>query len=140
MIWREHDHSNQHVKFDADRRGQPVPGCAGQLKQVMFNLVRNPAQAISHKDGLITIRSYSAEGFVVLDVEDNGYGMTTMVKEKLFDATFTTKPEGSWIGLNCARSIIEKRHGRISVQSQPWFGSIFKISIPAFDQMEASGD
>ena len=70
--------------------------------------------------------------YVSLEVRDTGVGMDDEVKTHLFEPFFTTKPagEGTGLGLDIVRKIIEKHGGRIAVDSEPGRGSVFTVSLP----------
>ncbi|HET9657764.1 MAG TPA: ATP-binding protein [Kineosporiaceae bacterium] len=109
------------------------------LKQVFLNLVVNAAHAIADRQktlpgrGRITIASTVDDDHVVIDVTDDGCGMTEDVAEHAFEPFFTTKEvgRGTGQGLALARSIVvEGHHGTITLQSQPMRGATFRIRIP----------
>jgi signal transduction histidine kinase/ligand-binding sensor domain-containing protein len=102
-----------------------------QLNQVWTNLIHNALQAMKHKGRLkISIRKCDHEALV--SFEDNGCGIPAELKGRIFEAFFTTKPigEGSGLGLDIVRKIIEKHQGRIEVQSEVGVGTTFLVYIP----------
>ncbi|MFH0754737.1 MAG: ATP-binding protein [Candidatus Omnitrophota bacterium] len=103
-----------------------------QLSQVFINLLVNAAQAIQEK-GTITIKTTHLSNEVLIEVADNGSGMTEDVLTHLFEPFFTTKPPGmgTGLGLSISYSIIEKHKGTISVKSTLGQGTVFSIKIPA---------
>jgi signal transduction histidine kinase len=123
---------------------------AGQLQQIIVNLVTNARQAIGTALGTITInlsgasqRSNRRQGgdFVCIRVVDTGCGMDAETRERIFDPFFTTKSvgEGTGLGLSVVHGIIADHGGRIEVKSQPGEGTEFTILLPAA-QFEASVD
>jgi PAS domain S-box-containing protein len=114
---------------------------AGEINQVLLNLVVNAAHAIEEaKRGgqgkiLVTTRRFDDE-HVEIAVEDNGVGMTKAVMEQIFDPFFTTKRigKGTGQGLSICRDVIMAKHGgRISVDSTPGAGSRFSVILPIGD-------
>lgn len=111
---------------------------AGQLNQVFMNLLSNAIDAldeVSHRIGCITIRTTmnADNSSVIIQIADNGSGMTENVLAKLFDPFFTTKPpgKGTGLGLSISYQIVVERHGGIlKCDSIPDKGTDFWIEIP----------
>jgi signal transduction histidine kinase len=105
-----------------------------QIQQVFLNLILNAAEAMgSAVDGarLIKIRSDIQDTFgILVTVEDSGPGIDTKDLERIFDAFFTTKPNGMGMGLSICRSIIETHDGRLWASHGITCGSIFNITLP----------
>jgi predicted ATPase/signal transduction histidine kinase/tRNA A-37 threonylcarbamoyl transferase component Bud32 len=114
----------------------------GQLNQVFMNLLANAIDALEESNqgknyhqinNQITIRTACVDEWVTISITDNGLGMTQEVKEKLFDAFFTTKPEGQGTGLGLSISyqiVTEKHGGSLNCISSPGEGATFVIKIP----------
>jgi CheY-like chemotaxis protein/anti-sigma regulatory factor (Ser/Thr protein kinase) len=105
---------------------------AGQLEQVIVNLVVNARDAVEGK-GRIGIETEVAGGEVLLRVHDDGYGMDEATLGQAFEPFFTTKPSGSGTGLGLATvlGIVEQSGGRIDVRSAPGEGTTVEIALPA---------
>ncbi|HQU74495.1 MAG: PAS domain-containing protein [Calditrichaeota bacterium] len=89
------------------------------LEQVLINLVKNAAEAIGEKPGEIRLAGFLDDyGRVILQVRDNGPGIPPRVREQMFIPFFTTKPEGSGIGLSLCRQIIRQHAGSITAISR----------------------
>jgi PAS domain S-box-containing protein len=104
-----------------------------QLRQVTMNLIINGIEAVKQVDGMreIIIRSgRSANGQVLVSVTDTGAGVSPQLAERIFDAFFTTKPQGTGMGLRICRSIIESHGGRIWAASNEGAGATFSFSLP----------
>jgi two-component system, NtrC family, sensor kinase len=88
----------------------------------------------THESPQIWIRTQALPNQqILIQIKDNGSGMTEAVQQKLFDPFFTTKPVGQGTGLGLAISykiIVEKHHGVLNCQSTPGQGSAFRIQIP----------
>jgi PAS domain S-box-containing protein len=112
----------------------PVTGDRVQLQQVILNLLRNAADAMSGVDDRprkLVIRTERDEGDRVrLTVQDTGVGFEPQAAGRLFEAFYTTKSGGMGIGLSVSRSIIESHHGRLWAAPNDGPGATFSFSIP----------
>ena len=116
----------------------------GQLGQIIQNLVINAVQAMP-TGGVVTISAENVElgaggvdspplppgRYVHLSVADNGTGIARELLSKIFDPYFTTKAQGSGLGLATAYSIIRKHEGHILAESEPGKGTTFRFWLPA---------
>ena len=102
------------------------------LNQVWTNLIYNSLQAMDYK-GVLTIETHQQETNIVLKFTDNGKGISPEVLPKIFQPFFTTKSagEGSGLGLDIVRKIVEKHEGTIAVESVPGQTS-FTVSLPIY--------
>jgi signal transduction histidine kinase len=105
-----------------------------QLQQVMLNLIINAVEALS---GLtegpreLLISTGKAEmGGVLVTVRDSGPGPAPAALERLFEAFYTTKPNGLGMGLSICRSIIEAHHGRLWATANSPDGAVFQFTLP----------
>jgi signal transduction histidine kinase len=106
-----------------------------QINQVILNIVSNAAQAMeagTNKHGQISISTRSDGDGVLLEIADNGKGMSEEVQAKIFEPFFTTKDvgEGTGLGLAICDKIIRGHDGTLSVQSQVGVGTVFTIRLP----------
>ncbi len=102
-----------------------------QLQQVLMNLMLNGIEAMSDTTGELRIGSQSIEdGQVLVSVADTGVGLGTEKADEIFDAFFTTKPQGTGMGLAITRSIIEAHGGRVWATANSGRGTTFKFSLP----------
>ncbi len=105
-----------------------------QLQQVLFNLVMNAADAMSHLDArqrLLTVTSsVDDRGAVIVSVQDNGSGISEDIAPRIFDAFFTTKSTGMGMGLAICRSIVEAHGGTLSAAPGEPRGTVFVFSLP----------
>ena len=112
------------------------PVCAidpEQFQQVILNLLHNATQAMP-EGGAIDIQVYTPEekevSQAIVCIRDQGIGMSPEVQDKLFTPFFTTKEDGTGLGLVTSKKIIEAHDGHIRVESQPGSGTSFFISLP----------
>jgi two-component system, NtrC family, nitrogen regulation sensor histidine kinase NtrY len=106
---------------------------AAQIEQVLINLVRNALDALT---GIaaprIVIRSArAARDEILLQVIDNGSGIAAEHLDSIFVPFFTTKRQGTGVGLAVSRQLVQLNGGLISVRSQPGEGSSFTLKFPA---------
>lgn len=115
---------------DISLQNEKILGDHDQLMQVLINLVTNAIQALDNTETpSICIGGKMAKGKINIWVSDNGCGMDQDTLENVFIPFFTTKKQGSGIGLSLSRRIIMKHQGQISVSSQPGKGSTFRIVL-----------
>ena len=107
-----------------------VPADADQLIQAMLNLVINALQAVDRR-GRIELGARAEGDGVVLDVRDTGPGVAVGNLESIFEPYFTTKAEGSGLGLWIAQQIIAAHGGTIRVANAPNGGAVFSVHLPA---------
>jgi PAS domain S-box-containing protein len=119
----------------------PVHGDRAQLRQVVLNLVTNAIQAMSGvapgiRDLGIDVRRSELDGMpgVLVAVADTGVGFEPTQVARLFDAFYTTKPDGLGMGLAISRSIIEAFGGRLWASSTPGRGATFHFLLPVSAQ------
>jgi signal transduction histidine kinase/CheY-like chemotaxis protein len=108
---------------------------AGQIQQVLYNLLNNAADAMGKRKGeggTITIKTNSSEKEKAVEiwVKDTGRGMTPEQVENIFTAGYTTKQSGHGMGLSICRKIIAHHGGTIRVESELNKGTTFKIMLP----------
>jgi signal transduction histidine kinase len=126
-----HDQSIE-LSLELDASNPRLRGDAGQLGQVLLNLVSNARTAMP-KGGQLRVATRKENGQVLLTVADSGKGIAPGIKERIFEPFFTTKDEWSNVGLGLSVSfrIVEEHGGRISVESEPERGATFTVSVPA---------
>jgi signal transduction histidine kinase/CheY-like chemotaxis protein len=102
-----------------------------QLQQVLMNLMRNGIEAMRETGGELTIASKrTAHGQLVISVSDSGIGLPVGEAERIFDAFFTTKTQGTGMGLSISRRIIESHGGRLWASPNGTRGAIFQFTLP----------
>ena len=126
----------------------PVEADAGQIQQLVMNLVTNGSDAIGDRDGVITLttgvmdadrayleRTYFDDGlpegrYVYVEVNDDGCGMDEDTKDRIFDPFFTTKATGRGLGLAAALGIVHGHRGAMKLDTRPGRGSSFRVLFP----------
>ncbi|MGB4594223.1 MAG: ATP-binding protein [Coriobacteriia bacterium] len=114
----------------------PVRADADQLKQVFVNLISNAVQAMDESGGTITVRSRADEGFVAVTVADTGPGIEPDELKKIFDPFYSTRDEGTGLGLTMVHRILDEHDGHIEVASEPGTGTSFTVSLPVAQMNE----
>ncbi len=108
-----------------------VVGDHVQLQQVFMNLMLNAIEAMKDTCGELTIESQlTQEGGLLISVIDTGVGLPAENADRIFDAFYTTKPEGSGMGLAISRSIIESHGGRLWAETNSGRGATFRFTLP----------
>ena len=133
------------VRSELQRRGVSIrteladdlPRLSGnhaQLRQVLLNLIMNAADAMASvmdRARVLDVGSAHPEHHdVVVTVQDTGTGITEEDRSRIFEAFFTTKPEGMGMGLSICRSIVEAHGGRITALRANPHGSVFQVVLP----------
>ncbi len=122
----------------------PILGDKGQVQQILINLVVNAAEACGDDTGRIEVRTgetsvstqqsprfgIPAGRYALLQVEDNGAGMSEAVRSQVFDPFFTTKFAGRGLGLAAVFGIVQAHGGQIHVESEWGRGTTFKVYLP----------
>lgn len=112
----------------------PIYGDAQMLQQVFVNLILNAVDILPRK-GKIFINTYKSreEDYVVVEVKDNGPGITEHILPRVFEPFFTTKSikKGTGLGLSVSKGIVNKLGGYIKAESKPGEGASFKVFLPA---------
>jgi signal transduction histidine kinase len=100
------------------------------MKQALLNVVLNGVQAMS-EGGRLTISAHSEGEMVVAEILDRGSGIPSDVQDKIFELYFTTKKEGSGIGLAQTYQILQWHNGSVEFESAEGEGTVFRFCIPS---------
>lgn len=104
------------------------------IEQIVINLATNAGQAMP-RGGVLQIRTseeaIDGELFVVLAIADTGPGMDDITRSRLFEPYYTTKSSGTGLGLATVRELVQQAGGRITLDSLPGLGSVFRVFFPA---------
>ena len=117
LVAHELSRRQVHVQRDLAPDLPKVAWDPGRMVQVLSNLLVNSAQAIGH-GGRVVIRGRRDNGWLRLEVQDDGAGIPAEHRTRVFDPFFTTKPEGTGLGLSISHGIVNEHGGRIEVASR----------------------
>ncbi|MFC1673238.1 ATP-binding protein [Pseudomonadota bacterium] len=141
---KQYDFKNITLKRDLPPGVPDVPCVRSEIQQVLLNLLTNAAHAfqaggVKPENPELTVRVAQDGDMVLIEVADNGPGMTDAVAARVFEPFFTTKPpgKGTGLGLSVAYYIInDEHHGRMEVETAPGHGATFKIWLPLKQEQE----
>ena len=101
-----------------------------QVELILINLIKNAIEALSTtKNGLVQLKAFYSTDGTIIQVEDNGAGISGEIIEDIFVPFYTTKKNGSGIGLSLSKQIMQNHNGTISVNSAPNKGSEFTLKF-----------
>ena len=124
------------LAVDVDPELPVIQAIAGQLEQVLINLITNAVHAVEGKGdkaGRVVVRAQvESPSTILVEVADSGPGITPEDREKIFEPFFTTKPDGkgTGLGLPIVRNIVEQHRGEISVARSDLGGAAFRVILP----------
>lgn len=126
---------NISVTCELDPEVMPVLADAGQMQQVVLNLVLNAEQSIglNRGTGIIRIRTRNGDDHhITLEVADDGPGVPAAIAARIFDPFFTTKPAGAGtgLGLSIITGIVQAHGGFIHLVNRPGSGAVFQVGLP----------
>mgnify|MGYP000989550123 CR=1 FL=1 len=128
------DKSRGDVRLESELPDEPLWLTAdpGQLRQVLWNLCRNAAEAASGASGgaAVTVRARGDTIGATIEVEDNGPGIAAEHLPRIFDPFFTTKMRGTGLGLATSHAIVTEHGGTLDVRSEPGRGTRFVVRLP----------
>jgi C4-dicarboxylate-specific signal transduction histidine kinase len=101
-----------------------------QLQQVFMNLMLNAIEAMMNSGGELTVKSHLQDGQLQFSVSHTGVGLPADKMDEIFSAFFTTKPQGSGMGLAISRSIVESHGGRLWASANSEAGATFHFTLP----------
>ncbi len=101
-----------------------------QLQQVFMNLMLNAIEAMKDSGGELTVKSQLQDGQLQFSVSDTGVGLPMEKMDQIFSAFFTTKPQGSGMGLAISRSIVESHGGQLWASANSGGGATFHFTLP----------
>jgi signal transduction histidine kinase len=138
LLLTEKDLSKHHIKVETRFHSRPrIPVVAGQIEQILLNLIINARQAMARGGWLrIEVRENARTQMGEIRVSDTGAGIPIDQLRLIFEPFFTTKePDehghgGTGLGLSVCRQIIEQHQGRIRVESKVGKGSTFTVKLP----------
>lgn len=102
-----------------------------EIAQILLNLIFNAGEAVGHDHGRIILRTLDAGPEVIVEVTDNGVGIPQDQHINVFTPFFTTKPQGTGLGLSVSRSIAKDHGGDLAFESAAGKGTTFRLTLPA---------
>ena len=128
-------HSLRSADITVERTYRDIPlvlGIDTQLTQVFVNLFTNSWHAMTQAGGTLSIRTRAEDGWVIVEVADDGHGIEQHVLPHIFDSYFTTKPrgQGAGLGLSIVRQILNDHGGQIRADTREPRGTVFYIELP----------
>jgi signal transduction histidine kinase len=122
--------SKKGVALDVDLRGPEVASVDGfQLKQAILNLVLNALQA-TPAGGHVVVGTSGDKRRLLVAVSDDGEGMSAEAKKNAFTPFFTTREEGTGLGLPLVRRVVEQHGGSVEIASAPGAGTTVTLTFP----------
>lgn len=132
MIMLKHKFKKKNIRVDKqfDKSMPKIMAHPGELNQIWTNIIDNAIDAMD-KNGMLTVKTFLDHEYVCVHIQDNGPGIPTELVNRIFEPFFTTKGvgEGTGMGLDIVRRIIEQHRGTIDVDSKPG-ETVFKICFP----------
>ncbi len=131
-----HEIKDRSVQIDLtlDEHPPPVKGDPNQIRQAFFNLVKNAVDAMPD-GGRLEIRLEHTDRFVTVSFRDSGTGIPADEMSRIFDPYYTTKTDGSGLGMMIVQRIIQDHGGEIEVESEPGRGTALTLLFPREDRL-----
>ncbi|RUT31548.1 PAS domain S-box protein [Paenibacillus zeisoli] len=126
LLWADANLRGQSIELKLAENLPRLKLNTKEIKQVILNLSRNAMEAMEEK-GQLTLETHTTPEGVELLVTDTGPGISPAKQEKMFQPFFTTKTQGTGLGLALCLSIIERHNGKISVESEEGRGTTFSV-------------
>jgi two-component system NtrC family sensor kinase len=123
--------SNIQVETSLDPGIPEIMASTNQMRQVMLNILKNAKEAMP-KGGTLAVRTVREGEMVMIHIQDTGIGIPEKIRDKVFEAFFTTKQKvkGVGLGLSVCYGIIKDHSGEIKIESEEGKGTTFIISLP----------
>jgi PAS domain S-box-containing protein len=135
----EQKYPNIDMKFEAAADDRVfVPGDSLLLKQALSNIIDNACKSYNGGSGSVIIKYFPAGQEHIIEIIDNGSGISETDRDNVFTPFFSGSPSGSGLGLPLALKIVTLHDGTIDFKDNPGGGTIFSISLPARDSEELS--
>lgn len=121
--------SNINFKYNISEEEIMIEGDYQRLKQVLLNTIKNAKEAITKK-GTIVVEGKKTNGFYVINIIDNGIGMDNETNKNIGTPFYTTKKEGTGLGVCLSKEIVERHNGSITYFSKLYKGTTVRIMLP----------
>lgn len=134
-----YDAMGSHIRAELAPRLDPMFGHAGQIRQLVHNLLQNAQDAVAgSSEPRITIRTEQKAGTLCLSIEDNGTGFPDGMMGRAFEPYVTTKPKGTGLGLAIVKKIVEEHGGKVEIENIRPRGAAVHINLPLFTARAAA--
>ncbi|MCB9546998.1 MAG: HAMP domain-containing protein [Myxococcales bacterium] len=133
----EMEQAGVRLRVDADRAGRAARVDPNQLRAALLNLVRNAREAIGERGGHVVLRVRTLGEQVSVAVVDDGPGLSPAAREHLFEPFFSTRPQGTGLGLPMVRLILQAQQGRVDIDDTPGGGTTVTLVLPAAQPEDA---
>lgn len=127
------------VETSLDHNALPVNADPDLLKQAVLNVVLNGVQAMDN-GGVLSIRTRLANSAAVVEVQDHGGGISPEIRDKIFNLYFTTKKQGSGIGLAMTYRVLQLHNGSLDFVSEIGQGTTFRLMLPLVGTKESTSE
>ena len=107
----------------------PIRADRRHIEEILFNLIVNACQAMKEKGGRIEVSAEQYKEIVKVKIDDSGPGISSEQLRRIFEPFYTTKEEGTGLGLHVVKQLIERNGGSISVKSKIGFGTVFLLEF-----------
>ena len=126
------------IRLNLSEHIPQVSGDRVQLQQVVMNLMLNAIEAMKDSGGELVVTSEQTDsGQVLISLSDTGVGLPDNKEDRIFEAFFSTKPQGTGMGLAISRSIVESHGGRLWAKGNPERGATFYFELPPHESEAA---
>ncbi len=123
---------NIRIELKAEKKPVMIKGDRGKLEQLFLNLVKNATEAMK-SGGNLSVESKLSGNLVEITISDDGCGIPRDYQEKVFSPFFTTKRQGSGLGLSISKNIIENQEGSsLTLKSEEGKGTNFRVTMPIY--------
>ena len=130
LLQGEANHYGVSVRTDLAAGLPKITADRVQLQQVLMNLMLNGIEAMKETGGVLTVKSQlDDDNQLLISVSDTGVGLPSEKAHQIFDAFYTTKPQGSGMGLAISRSIVESHGGRLWATANEGRGATFYFTL-----------
>ncbi len=129
LIRSEVSRESSNINIDTDLEECEIEADPSQMRQVAWNLIKNAVEAVD-ENGRVSVSLRKVNHSVMLEVSDNGEGMSEEEINRMFDPFFTTKHTGTGLGLSAVHRIAESHGALIDVKSEKGTGTTVKIEFP----------
>ncbi|MDK2956216.1 MAG: hypothetical protein PWQ57_1712 [Desulfovibrionales bacterium] len=137
LAWNKVKKATRNYEVDAGLEDLWTRGNAQRLEQVLLNVIINACEALTGQEQAIQVRlkRASKRGWAMIEVRDQGQGITPEDMGQILDPFFTTKRDsgGTGLGLSVSHGIIQEHHGEILYESEPGAGTLCRILLPMID-------